>query len=328
MIISYIVIFFSAFLLVSFFIFLFKKLSFRYNLLISSGIPLIGGLAMGLGFWVVSLFVYFARGRHPREIIGIIITSMAMFAFGVIDDRKELSIKAKFLVQVIAVTLLILFGIKTQIVYIGNLLNIIITFLWVLGITNAFNHLDVIDGLAAGAAMIISLSFFIISLLVGNINIAILSLTLVAATAAFLIFNFPPAKIYMGNSGSHFLGFLLAATAISISYAPLERKIALLSPILILGLPLFDTTFLILARLKNKTLPFKKSNDHLALKFLSLGYSKKKALLMMLILCLFFSFCGILVSQATNLFSSVIISFVVLISLAIMLRMNKIPTNG
>lgn len=279
---------------------------------------------MGLSFLLASLLVFFVYRSLPQEVVGIIITSLIMLIFGVIDDLRELSIPAKFLVQIIAISLLIFFGIRTQIVYIGNIANIIITFIWVLGITNAFNHLDVIDGLASGTALIVSLAFFVISFLNGDIKTVILSLALAAAAFSFLIRNLPPARIYMGNSGSHFLGFVLAAIALVISYAPLERKIALLSPLLILGLPIFDTAFLILMRIAKKSLPFKKSNDHLALRLLAIGYSKKKTLLTMLSLCLFFSLCGILLSKVSNLFGITIIGFVVLVSLVLTIKMSKI----
>jgi len=328
MITNYIFIFSSGFLLTSAFILLLKKSTLRLNLLINAGIPLIGGIAMGLSFALISFFSCFILNKFSPMILGIIIAALIMLIFGIIDDWRELSIKAKFSVQIIATILLVLFGIRTQIVYIGALPNMIITFFWVLGITNAFNHLDVMDGLAASTAVIISLAFFIISLLGSNINIAILSLVLLSASIGFLIFNLPPAKIYMGNAGSHFLGFVLAAIAISISYASLERKTALLSPILILGLPLFDTAFLILTRLKNNISPFRKSNDHLALKLLSIGYSKKKTLSALVILCLLFCFCGILVSQARNIFGLIIITLVILFSLTVLLRMHKVSING
>lgn len=104
----------------------------------------------------------------------------------------------------------------------------------------------------------------------------------------------------MGNSGSHFLGFLIAGIALAISYAPLHRKIALLSPVVILGLPIFDTAFLILARLLKRKMPFNKSDDHLALRFIAGGYSKKKTLLAMLVLCFLFCLFGVLLSQVSN----------------------------
>ncbi len=279
---------------------------------------------MGLSFIFACLVAALFYQNFSQEAKAIFAASFIMLVFGVIDDWKELSILAKFLVQVIATSLLILFGVRTQIIYIGNLANIIITFIWVLGITNAFNHLDVIDGVAAGTALIVSLAFFTISILNGSIENAILSLALSSAISGFLIYNLPPAKVYMGNSGSHFLGFTLAAVALIISYASLERKIALLSPVLILGFSIFDTGFLIMARIMKKSLPFKKSNDHLALKFLALGYSKKKVLLIMLGLCLFFCLCGILLSQVPNLVGIIIIIFVGFVSLALTKKMIKV----
>ena len=307
---------------------LLRKLALRYKILTPQGIPLIGGISIGLSFSVACLFGFFIYGSFPREAIGIIIAAIIILIFGIIDDRRELSIITKFLVQIVAVTLLISFGVRTQMAYIGNPLNIIITFIWVIGITNAFNHLDIIDGLAAGTTVIVSFALFIVSLLNSDINTAILSLALVVAALSFLFYNFPPAKIYMGNSGSHFLGFVIAAVALMLSYAPLERKVALLSPLIILGLPIFDTAFLILIRMIKKRLPFKKSNDHMALRLLRAGYSNRKALLSMLALCLFFSVCGVAVSQVSNFLGLSIIVFVALFTLALTIKIGRISING
>jgi UDP-GlcNAc:undecaprenyl-phosphate GlcNAc-1-phosphate transferase len=311
-----------------FFISVSKKLALRHNILISQGIPLVGGIGMGLSFVLVSLFSFLFYQGLSREVIGIIIASSVMLIFGVIDDWRELPISAKFLIQILGASLLIFFGIGTQIVYIGSFANLIITIIWVLVITNAFNHLDVIDGLAAGCAMITSLGFFAVCLLNGDIKIAILSLALAAAASSCFIYNFPPAKIYMGNSGSHFLGFTLAAIALAISYAPLERRIALLSPLLILGFPIFDTAFVILMRLSKKRSIFKKSNDHLALRFLNLGYSKKKTLLCMLLLSLFFSLSGLCLSRVSNTLGIIIIVLVAIVGLALTKRMSRISIDG
>jgi UDP-GlcNAc:undecaprenyl-phosphate GlcNAc-1-phosphate transferase len=132
----------------------------------------------------------------------------------------------------------------------------------------------------------------------------------------------------MGNCGSHFLGFTLAAIALGISYAPLERKIALAAPVLILGFPIFDTLFLILMRLSRNRLPFKKSNDHLALRFLTLGYSKKRALLSMLAWGLLFSCCGVLVSQSSNFWSILVIVITLAVSFVVTKRMSRISIDG
>lgn len=328
MLIHYVAIVLGGFLLGIFFISQLKKFSLSYNLLIPKGIPLIGGLGMGSSFILVALPSFFLYSGLSKQLVGVIVSSTIMLVFGVIDDWQELSVRAKFLIQIITTSLLIVFGIRTQIVYIGNLFNIIITFIWILAITNAFNHLDIMDGLASGTALTVSFSFFVISLLNGDIKTIILTLSLIGAILSFLIYNLPPAKIYLGNTGSHFLGFILAAIALVVSYAPLERKIALLSPLLILGLPIFDTAFLILMRIKKGKLIFRKSNDHLALRFLSRGYSKKKSLLFMLLLGLFFSLSGVVFSQVANPLGIIMVIFVALVSLIIAFRMSKIAVNG
>ena len=327
MLIKYLFIISTSLLSGIIFILLLTKLTRRYKVLMPKGVPLIGGIAMVLSFFIASFLGYFLYADLPSQAIGVMCASTIMLIFGVIDDWRELSIPAKFLVQIIATALLIFFGIKTQIIYFNNFINMLITFIWVLTITNAFNHLDIADGLAAGTAVIVGLAFFVISLLHGDIRVTVLSLALSGAIIGFLIYNLPPAKVYMGNSGSHFLGFILAAIALIISYAPLERKIALLSPILILGLPIFDTLFLIFARITKRRLPFKKSNDHIALRFLKLGYSKIKTLLIMLLLCLFFSFCGVLLSQVSNSLGIIIIAFVILIGLIITYRAQKVSID-
>jgi len=325
---QYSLIFLTGFLLGLFFINLLKKFSLRHNLLVAKGIPLIGGIGISLAFSLVSLSRLLSYGALSKEIIGLVLSSSMMLIFGIIDDWHELSVRTKFLMQIIATGLLIFFGIRTHIVYIGNLFNIIITFIWILGISNAFNHLDVIDGVASGVAIIVSFAFFIISILNKDISAAILSLTLAAAVCSFFLHNFPPAKIYLGNAGSHFLGFVLAAVALIISYAPLERKIALLSPLLILGFPIIDTTFLVLMRIMKKSLPFKKTNDHLALKYLALSHSKKKTLFVMLILCLFYCLCGIAVSQASNIGGIGIIALAFFVSLLVTAKMSKVMVNN
>lgn len=306
---------------------LWRRISVRKKLLLRGGIPLVGGICIWLAFVIASSLSFILYGKLSPQIMGIIFGSLIMFGFGIIDDCYELSVIVKFLVQIIATTVLIFFDVRTHIVYIPEMLNIIITYIWVLGITNAFNHLDVTDGIAGMTAAIVSLAFFLVAFLNGDVKIAILSLTLTGAILSFLIYNFPPAKIYMGNSGSHSLGFVLAAIALVISYASLGRKIALLSPILILGFPIFDTVFLILIRIIRKKLPFKKSNDHLALRFLALGYSKKKTLLFMSIWGLFFSLYGVIVSQVSNFLGITIVVFVILVSLILTKKMLKVAID-
>jgi len=321
-------VFFISIFFASLLTFLLKRVSLRKNILISQGTPLVGGISIGMAFFIASFFTSFFWLKLPYEINGVILGSGIILISGIIDDRRELSIIGKFLIQIIATTVLILFGVRTRIVYIGEALNIIITYVWIIGITNAMNHLDVMDGLAGGVAVIASFFFFSLAYLNNNALVIFFSLSLIGALLGFLIYNLPPAKVYMGNSGSHFLGFVLGSIALIAKYATMERKAALLAPLLILGFPIFDTAFLIWIRISKGKSAFNKSNDHLALRFLKLGFTKRRALLCMGLVALTFSACGFLVSRVPNPVSIVVVILVVLLSLFLAAKMSRVSVDG
>jgi len=300
MLVNFFLIIFCGFILSILLLFSVIRFSLRNRVLVKDAVPFSGGLAIGLAFLFSSILGMFLLSGSYSQIAGIVISCSIMLIFGVIDDLKELSIFNKFVVEIIATAFLVLFGVRTNIAYVGNTVNIIITFIWVIGITNAVNHLDVMDGVAAGISLIASLAFLAISFLVKDTQVQIIALALIGSVSGFLILNYPPAKIYMGNSGSHFLGFILAAISMAIGYTGLGREIALLSPLLILGFPIFDTAFLIVVRAAQGRSALKKSDDHLALRFLRLGFSKRKTLLLMLVLSICFSFAGVFISRVTN----------------------------
>ena len=245
------------------------------------GVPAIGGLAIGAMFFIAAPLFLVWNGIFSKGGEGILLASLVMLIFGVIDDRKNLSVLAKAITQVIAALILVGFGVRTHVIYIGTTANIIVTLIWVIGITNSFNHLDVMDGLAAIAAVICLASFVFLAIVKGDIFLFVLTITLLGGLCAFLKYNLPEARIYLGNTGSHFIGFILAAMAMVVHYAPMERKIALISPLLILGLPIFDTAFVIFIRLVQGRSPFMKSNDHIATRLLKMNLSKWQALLLM-----------------------------------------------
>ncbi|OGX44419.1 MAG: hypothetical protein A3G38_02355 [Omnitrophica WOR_2 bacterium RIFCSPLOWO2_12_FULL_51_8] len=328
MILAYLQVFGLAFACSALFVGRLARASLKKGLLLRQGIPLVGGIGLALAFMSAAAFKNLSFRWLTGGSAGIILPALVMLAFGTVDDWREFKVGAKIFVQVIAASLLISFGVRTHIAYIGDAANIAITFLWVLGITNAFNHLDVADGVAAVSAGVVSAALLAVCLLNNEITAAFLCLALAGALCGFLFYNLPPAKVYLGNSGSHFLGFILAAIALEISYAPLERKAALFSPILILGFPIFDSVFLVLMRLKKKRPVFQKSNDHLVLRFLKLGCSKAKALWFMFLLCGFFSLAGLLVSKAPNFLSAVIIFLVAAVSLVISFRMSRISVDA
>ena len=212
-------------------------------------VPFPGGLSVFLSFFIVSLFISFRYGCIGPEFTGILAGSVIIILLGLLDDFVELSPALKFFGQTLAVIIVMVCGVSTKIAAIGLLGNILVTFFWMIAIINALNLLDIMDGLCSGIAIIAAGGFLAVSFFSQNILACIFCSSLIGAGLGFLKYNLPPAKIYLGDTGSMFCGFILAAVAIIIDYAPLKREIALLAPILVLGLPLFDTTFVILMRL-------------------------------------------------------------------------------
>ena len=305
-----------------------RKASLKYRILSLNNVSLVGGLGIGIAFILSSFLAVYVFSIATIQIFALIGVSLVILVSGVVDDFRELSVLQKFLVQLLCAGLLIAFGIRTHIVYIGFWANAVITLIWILVITNAFNLLDIVDGLASGIALIVSSAFIVISFLNPDLNIQILSLALFAANLGFLFFNLPPAKIYLGNSGSHFLGFLIASIALTSRYASLENGFALLSPIVILWLPIVDTLLLIAFRVIKRKTPFRKSNDHIAFRISSLGFSRVKTLIIMFLLCFIFAGAGTVLTRVNNLCAAAIITAMVLFSVILFWKLIKIDIHG
>ncbi|MFH1504485.1 MAG: MraY family glycosyltransferase [Candidatus Omnitrophota bacterium] len=286
-ILNLIFIFSCAFILAVFLTSFLRRFSLKHNLFIrKKGVPYIGGIGFSLAFILCLYLSFIIRGVIlPFQFLWIIIFSFILLAIGFVDDLKEFSLKTKVAAQLAFIFLFLIFAKKIQIYFLPGWANYIVSFLWIAGITNAFNHLDVADGACGGISLIISLAFLVIFLKTASF-LAFVFAGLSGALFAFMFFNLPrlehrgrpKAKVFMGNSGSHFLGFLFAALSIYGDYAVLRSPWALLIPVLVLGLPIIDTLYLITARALKKVSPLRKSNDHIILKFLSQGYSQKKML--------------------------------------------------
>lgn len=317
----YFILFISAVVLCSVFVYLARLVSFEKKIVNDAGIPLLGGAAVYLAvFHLIGIYNYFSR----IHIAGIFLPATVILALGLIDDLRPIGPYVKIFTQAVAAVLLIMHNISTQIAFLHPAANIILTIFWVILITNAFNLFDIMDGLAGGLALIISLTFFVISLMTDNQAMAVLSVCLAGALAAFLKWNFPPAKIYLGNSGSILIGFLLSATSLSVSYALPGKEIALFTPLIILGLPLYDTGFVVLIRILKGRSPIRKSRDHFALRLLETGFSEKKALAFMYLFCVIFCICALLVNKVTNLLGIMLIASLGLISLFLGSRIAKV----
>jgi UDP-GlcNAc:undecaprenyl-phosphate GlcNAc-1-phosphate transferase len=324
---------FALLLLVSFsvsslFLLYFLKRFAKSKLLTVRGIPLAGGIAMGVSFLMVSAVWLIGGGFWVKELWGLLLASLVMLVFGVIDDIKELSVASKFAVQALAALLLVFFNVKTQIALIGSVPNAVITLVWVVGITNAFNHLDVMDGLAGLVALIAVFSFFVLGLFQYDLGSAVISVILAAVLLSFLAFNFPPARIYMGNSGSHFVGFVLAAISLILQYADMGNRVALLSPLVILGFPIFDTVFVMLMRMRRKKSIFKKSADHFALRLLKAGFSKRQALVYIGCVAFVYSLCGAVLHGFKNSSGSIVIFALIACSFLLTRSFGKASLDG
>lgn len=265
-------------------------------------LPPVGGIALAMGSLAGAL-TWMAQGgmRWTHEWWSLVGAGAVLFLVGLIDDFvRELTPWQKLLGQVAAWALLLRGGITAHIVVLPAWANLLLSLLWTLAIINAFNLLDIADGLAAGIGLITSVTFLILSLLAHQPEFSGWLAGLSGALAGVLLFNFPRARLFLGDSGSLLLGLLLAALALAIQYAPLGREVALFTPIMVLGLPLYDLAFVSIVRATQGRSLFKKSPDHFVFRLIRQGRSSTNAVLTVFALCLAFDVTALVVSQVSN----------------------------
>jgi len=224
-------------------------------------VPYLGGAAVYLAF-VVALGVTYS---FSQEVLALLLAGTMVVLLGLVDDIGAVSPRAKFLGQGLAVLVLMKAGITIQIVWLPWYVSWPLTFVWLIGITNAINLVDIMDGLAAGVGLIIALSLLVVALINGNHQIAILTATLAGALAGFLRYNLQPARIYLGDTGSLFIGLNLGALAMIGRYTE-HNNIGVLVPLVVLGVPIFDTLFVMYIRRRRGVSMFLGSPDHVALR--------------------------------------------------------------
>ncbi len=250
-------------------------------------IPRMGGLAIFFGFLLsVTLFL-----SMTPQLSGMLLGSVVIVVLGVFDDIYALPALPKFFVQIAAALIAVQTGCRID--FLSNInifssepywelgwLSVPISVLWVVGITNAVNLIDGLDGLACGVSTISSMTFLVIALIVSEPDTAILTAALAGACIGFLPYNMNPAKIFMGDTGSTFLGFILACASIQ----GLFKFYAIISfavPFLMLGLPIFDTAFAILRRLSHGQSPMHPDRGHIHHRLIDMGFSQKQAVAML-----------------------------------------------
>lgn len=241
-------------------------------------VPLLGGIAIYLAF-MVSLLAWGDR-FYVVQLINILVGASLMSFLGLWDDRRALSPLLKFAGQVIVTVGLILSGVQVNL-FSSSFLNILVTAIWVLYITNAFNLLDNMDGLTGGIAAIASAFFLLCAILNGQYLVGSLSAALLGACLGFLYFNFNPARIFMGDAGSLFIGFVIAAVGIKLRFPNNVDGVTWMVPVLVLGLPIFDTALVSVSRLRRRVPVWRGGQDHVSHRLAACGWSTRKVVLVL-----------------------------------------------
>lgn len=281
--------------------------------------PLLGGLAVYSAF-IVGVLI--KKGPISLSELGIIVGATIVVIGGIIDDLKGLRPAVKVSFQIIGAICLILSGVEisriTNPFSIINpwldlsVLSIPITILWIVGVTNAFNLIDGLDGLAAGIALISSCTIFIIAVLNNRYEAAVLTAILSGGLLGFLPYNFNPADIFMGDTGAQLLGFLLAAISIEGTIKS-ATAFALAVPILAFGLPIYDTLFAMIRRKMNGKPISQADRGHLHHRLLDMGLSHKGAVIIMYSISVVLGGISIVAMQISTQRAYFLVTFVVLI---------------
>lgn len=310
--------------------------------------PRLGGLAIFASFFCSLLLLSLAGPEFcPLAVLGswkgsmLLLSLLIVLALGIADDRKPISAGPKFLVQVAAAGLLYAGGFRISSVtdLIGiegmgsisiGLLDLPVTILWIVGVTNAFNLIDGLDGLAAGVGIIASLTICAISFINGDIVSALMTVTLAGALTGFLKFNFNPARIFLGDSGSLFVGILLAVLSIQ-SSTKSSAAFAIAVPILALGLPIMDTTIAMMRRILRSLLPgaqesgslvhrfaamFLPDRRHIHHQLVALGLSHRNVVIVLYLASCLFGLGAFVVTISNNVTASLVLVSVGLATVA------------
>ncbi len=284
-------------------------------------IPRIGGISIYAAFMTAMLSVMITTELESEvafELTGLLLSGTLIFLLGIIDDYRNLPAKVKLLGQIIAASVLV-FAFDVRIDFITDpfgdyfyleMLAIPATIFWIVGLTNTVNLIDGLDGLAAGVSVIAATTIFLVALQQDILLVAILTSSLAGAALGFLFYNFNPARIFMGDSGSMFLGFMLAGISV-IGAVKCAATIALIVPILALGLPIMDTTFAIVRRYRGGVPIFKPDKGHLHHRLLGLGFTQRQAVLLMYVISALLGLSAVALTEVSPQFAILIVILVI-----------------
>jgi UDP-GlcNAc:undecaprenyl-phosphate/decaprenyl-phosphate GlcNAc-1-phosphate transferase len=294
-------------------------------------IPLLGGLAMYGGVMLAIIFAF--DGSAREQSVGIVTGATLVAAVGFLDDRGWLHHQIKLFVGMpLAACILLATGIHAQAFELfipgraGYALDGALTIFWVVAITASFSILDHMDGLCAGVAATASFFFALLAFLNGQIVVSTLAAAIFGAAAGFLRWNFKPAKIFMGDGGAMFLGFLMATLGLKLRLSGGNHTSALLAPVLILGVTIFDTTLVTISRSRRGLLPFAvPGKDHAAHRLANLGLGQRGAVLTLYLLGALSGMAALLVSYSSAVAALLLAAFILLAMLLAIAMLEKAP---
>jgi UDP-GlcNAc:undecaprenyl-phosphate GlcNAc-1-phosphate transferase len=252
-----------------------------------------------------------------KDILGMLLGGTVIMIIGVLDDKYQLPAKVKLLGQIIAACVLIAFDIKIE--WLNNpwggylyleYLSIPFTIFWVISFTNVVNLIDGLDGLAAGVTAIASITVILVAVQQGVYPVAVLTAALAGGIIGFIRYNFNPASIFMGDTGSMFIGYMLAAISI-FGAVKSAATIALIVPAVALGLPIMDTAFAILRRYTNGRPIFQPDKGHLHHRLLAMGMSQRQAVLLMYAISATLSVAAVVLTEVDGYFAALVIAIII-----------------
>jgi len=254
---------------------------------------LLGGVGIYIAFLIPALLFI----KIDKTIAGLLVGSSLIFLLGLFDDIFHIKPQLKLIGQILVSCIVLAFGISFEVIPIRWIV-LPLTIFWIVGITNAFNLLDNMDGLSCGIAFISCAFLFVYSLLNGIHTVALLAVILAGASLGFLRYNFYPAKIFMGDCGSQFLGVAVAVMAVVGTAGHISNLLVTLAiPVLILGVPIFDTTFVTFMRRLRGQPVSRGGNDHTSHRLVLLGLSERKTVLLLYLLSILFGLIALLYAR-------------------------------
>jgi len=312
---EYFVLFGSSFILVSFLTALMRRVAINYGVVDAPNeshktqkepIPYLGGVAIVLGVLLITIASSIVSHYSASTIwlaASVLVPALLLAIVGLIDDIRKLSPWPRFLVQtgVASASSLLLVATNTLGSPTGSLfIDVLVTIFWIVGLTNAINFFDNVDGGASGAITISSAFLAILAIQGGQILIAALSIVLCGATLGFLVWNKPPARIYMGDAGALFLGVLIASLSVRFDPNPINRFASFAVPIFLLAIPILDTSVAVTKRIARGVSPFQGGRDHLSHRLISLGFNRSKTAYSLWSLSALFSSLAFLINNFSN----------------------------